>query len=46
MMLQGWQEEHTVYGRVVRGAVHQLQVRTGGSAPVMERQNGIRGKWR
>jgi hypothetical protein len=47
MMLQGWQEEHTVYGRVygrvVCGAVHQLQVWRGGSAPVMERRSGVSG---
>jgi hypothetical protein len=45
VVLKGWQEERTVYGEVIRGAVYQLQQqgRGGGGAPVMERCSGAGG---
>ena len=43
MVLQGWQEENTTYGEVIRGALHQLQTTRGGAGLVMERSAGAVG---
>ena len=45
MVLQGWQEENTTYGEVIRGALHQLQTTRGGAGLVMERSAGAQGRW-
>jgi hypothetical protein len=49
MVLQGWQEENTTYGEVIRGALHQLQTTRGGAGLVSNgaqcRGGGRHGGW-